>query len=734
MVSRRVELCTSDRKLQPLPTVFAEAAIICEKLRSQGKIEALGRLLFLPRGDGYSGIDAFLYLLCFFSICPHLGLRSLWGTWGTLASSLGPLLQRQALLSSSALSRLLQSLSPTFLLRVSFELLLHVSGIAPFLTDPAVLLASASGQLWHLFVFDPSRVAFQARSLPHGPDLPPPLSRTDDLAQPGYAGRKRGEHVTTFGFLEHLGAGAVLYLSTHPGNGDLRSMFLGAVQTVNRTLQAVDPQGKALLICDGEFGSVPYLDLVQREKVPYISRSSRYELLEVPEVRAVLKKATWREVEDSGAGPKRWAAELGVVRLPAGETTLRDDQSPYAPVEVRLVVSRYVASASDKGRGYRIGEERYELFVCSQVSSEEWPAESVVSLFYARCGQENRLGQYQKHLKFQKPHCYSPCGQLFVLVMAFFLSNFRLAAGLALKAPLEPPAPAAPKASSAAPPPLPFSPPVPEAKEAQGSPETVEVAPAAEAQGRPGAAEATQEASVASEAVPPEPMPPTPLEAKSEAALGAWCRLPWVTLLRRRVGWRWSREGWSLYNEREIELQFVSFERRGLKIDLRFSGESQEGKKEQASVSVPAAVAEEWLEKWLSYAEEQGRKKRGLVRARGRLHVEPGSWVVSYGGNRPLEEREIRWPELVPERARAGFAAEVFGSQIRVKTLAVLEAKAGHPYQEPSRARRQHRRKSITEQLARHRCQVPTEITFQLRSGLLEQWLRSDPAIPVQPG
>src|SRR5262249_36603799 len=153
-----------------------------------------------------------------------------------------------------------------------------------------------------------------------------------------------------------------------------------------------------------------------------------------------LQNAVWERVEDSGTGPVRYAAEVGTVMLPAGEKTVRDDGTPFDPVPVRLVVSRY-DTQGDQGRGHRIGDHRYELYVAVPVRPEEFAAADVVAAFYARCGQECAFQQQERTFGMQRVFSNHPAGQLLAWIVAFFIWNLRLAAGGAMSPPPPPPPP-----------------------------------------------------------------------------------------------------------------------------------------------------------------------------------------------------------------------------------------------------------------------------------------------------
>ena len=173
----------------------------------------------------------------------------------------------------------------------------------------------------------------------------------------------------------------------------------------------------------------------------FLTRLSRYDLLDVPEVRAQLAVAEREEVPDCGAGPRRIAADLGMVSVPAADTTLRADGRRYAPVEVRGVVSRYEDTSQRRQgqRGCRIGDGAYETYASLGLDPVAWSAADLVGGYYRCCGQETRFAQADRELGVDVAFSFHPGGHLLALLCAIFVWNGRIADGVRRSPPLPTP-------------------------------------------------------------------------------------------------------------------------------------------------------------------------------------------------------------------------------------------------------------------------------------------------------
>jgi hypothetical protein len=236
----------------------------------------------------------------------------------------------------------------------------------------------------------------------------------------------------TQGLLMHAGTALCLHADAYVGNGDPRKLLQGALDAAAACCDAIDhPRNRALVRTDGEFGGVPSFTAAAASGMAYLSRLSRYELLDSADVRERLHRSRWEKVSDAGAGPKRIAADLGIIQLEAGETTFHADGTRFAPVEVRVIVSCYRCPKRDHEegrRGYRIGDDAvFEMFGVIGLEPAAWSAGDIVSAYYGRCGQENRFAQADRELGINKPLSYNLGGHLLALACAFATWNWKIA-------------------------------------------------------------------------------------------------------------------------------------------------------------------------------------------------------------------------------------------------------------------------------------------------------------------
>jgi len=294
--------------------------------------------------------------------------------------------------SPSSISRLLAALEPQQSERFSQWLLgeaLPMPGVA---RHRAAHGYERFGQGWELFDWDSTCTVLRQRALPAAEDLPEPKRRARELAAPGYPGRKRGEVQLGRATLQHSGTSQWLGLWCVPGNAPRLEQTRQAALAVRQycARYGLDPQG-ALLRCDGQAAAgVRSLLACQEAGIHSLTRLSRYELLEWPQVQQALEQGRFEPVAEALSGPRREAAELGSLALCAKQ--LQDGQSERPSLRSRIVISRFAAGQSKRGAGLVRGPWQYELYGTS-LEQSSWPAAETVAAYYGRCAQENRFFQ-----------------------------------------------------------------------------------------------------------------------------------------------------------------------------------------------------------------------------------------------------------------------------------------------------------------------------------------------------
>ena len=413
---------------------LGEGAALALDLGNRGVLEQIGERFRIRREGGYCGFDVVLFLLLYFATGVDEGIRKFWDTVRSCKRKVAALAGRKQLASPASVSRALSAVE-TDLLRPAAEWLLwEGAGIDEVLRHPAVQTYDARGEGWHVFDFDPTVTTLRHRALPEDEDLPAARRRSARTAAPGYPGRKRGDVQFRRGTVQHAGSSAWLQAMLSPGSGDGRTELAAALAVVVRTCERLEhPLDHALLRMDGGFGWVPYLAACRAHGIPCLTRLTRLEMFEQPEVLRRLREGVWPLVPDSLSGPRRSALDLGLVTLPPGRDTHQEDGTPYAPVTVRVVVSRY-PRADKAEHGRLIDGWQYEMFVVD-VPADALPAPEAVAMYFGRSGQENRFAQEDREAGLDRIFSYHLPGQEFAVVVGLWVWNLRLVRGFELAPP-----------------------------------------------------------------------------------------------------------------------------------------------------------------------------------------------------------------------------------------------------------------------------------------------------------
>lgn len=417
-----------------LPDWTAEGVALIADLERREFLVPLTDRLRIRREGGYVGIDVFVFLLYFFASRLGLGMKTFWGRARGYKIALAALAGRKSLASSTSIARALDAVDAEWMRALYTWMLVDVAGAEPVLRHPSVRTRDATGKDWHLFDFDGTVHAIRHRALPEGDDLPEGLRRSNSMAATGYSGRKRGDVQVYRATLQHSGSGLWLYASMAPGNGDHRADLVGALDVVVATCQRIEqPLERALFRIDGAYGWVPDFTACRDRGVPFVTRLTRPELFEHPEVRQRLMDAHWVFVPDSGGGPRRSAAELGLITVHAGDGVIRDDGAAYDPIEVRVVVSRFERDKKAQ-RGRVIESWQYELFVID-TPADAWPAAEAIATYFGRTAEENRFAQEDKELVLDRIFSYELAGQEFATLVGLMVWNLRITRGFELDCP-----------------------------------------------------------------------------------------------------------------------------------------------------------------------------------------------------------------------------------------------------------------------------------------------------------
>lgn len=453
---RRSLLVTPKDQTDYLPHWATEYVAMVNALGARGVLGEVSERLQVARRDGYSSLDAFLFLLAYFSSGLKIGLRPFAALCAPYSRQLAAVGGRRHWASSSAMSRLLASLTSVQVDEFGAWLLGEAVGAYTLEAHPSIVCRDTRGEQWQVFDYDPTVTTLRHRGLPLDPDLPAPERRSCEMAAQGYAGRKRGDVQFSRATLQHAGSGLWIGIWMGPGNGahrrDNERAYASAKSWCART--GADLERAVVRSDGGAGGSVPAMTDCRESGVHYVTRLARYTLLEHEQVQQHLSGAVWEDVEDSLSGPKREATELGTMQLSADRESLRDDGEPYGNIETRIVITRTPIPDESGKRGAGIAKDGwwYELFATS-VPASHWPAPELVSLYYGRTGQENRFHQEDRELGLDRIFSYHLPGQQLANLVGLFLWNERTARGAELVAPMSGKLPAQParKQQSSAP-------------------------------------------------------------------------------------------------------------------------------------------------------------------------------------------------------------------------------------------------------------------------------------------
>jgi hypothetical protein len=430
-----VEVSYTSPDLDRIPDALTEGAVLLMDLRRRGIVHTIGELVRIRRQGGFCGLDVWVFLLLFFSAEIGGGMKSFWEDVARPhAVRLAALAGRRRLPSPAALTRALGAVESDLLRASSSELLAGVAGVDNVLRHPAVQTYDTQGQGWHVYDLDPTVKTLRHRALPVDDDLPEPRRRSTDTGARGHSGRKRGDIQFRRVTVQHAGSGMWTHAHLSPGNGEGMIDFERGADTIVETSKRLGhPLERTLVRMDGEYGHVPWYAACRERGLPFITRLNRAKLYEDPEVLIRLRTATWYAVPDSLSGPRRGAADLGILTVHPGQATRRPDGGRYEPIAVRVVASRFPRTGK-ANHGRILNGWQVELFAVD-VAATAWPAPEAITAYFARNGEENRFAQEDRELGLDRIISYHLPGQELATLVGLALWNLRLARGFDLERP-----------------------------------------------------------------------------------------------------------------------------------------------------------------------------------------------------------------------------------------------------------------------------------------------------------
>lgn len=431
MARRSLKVTSKPTDPARIPDILTEAAALLIDLLRRGIVDAVGKRLHIRRQGGYCALDVWLLLLVFFTAGACHGVRTFWeDVLSPYARQLAALADRKQLPSPASVSRALEAVEHDLVRPLIFWLLVTIAEIDDVLRHPAMQTYDATGEGWHVFDVDGTVTTLRLRALPADENLPEPRRRSEDTAAPGYSGRKRGELQFRRMTVEHAGSSTWVHGHLSKGNGQGVVDLERALDTVVETCEHLGhPRARVMVRMDGEFGNVPSFTACRERELPFLTRLNRPKLYEDPAVLDRLRRATWYLVPDSGSGPQRAAADIGVLTIRPGEETRRPDGGTYEPVEVRVVASIFPNTDKAK-RGRILDGWQVELFAVD-LPADGWPAPEAVAAYFGRSSEENRFAQEDRELGLDRIVSYHVPGQELATLVGLFVWNLRVARGFA---------------------------------------------------------------------------------------------------------------------------------------------------------------------------------------------------------------------------------------------------------------------------------------------------------------
>lgn len=395
---------------------MGEVAAVAQVLNHVGILKAIQeRVRFARARFGHYDTIDFVVVLIGYALSGEPTLKAFYERLLPFAEVFMALFGRSRLPSRSALSRFL-----TVLDQATVEALRTL-----FQEDLVARKAFASpgglwdrqGTHWVVVDVDGTRQAARQRALPQKESLPSPSRRFDQVAAPGYLGRKRGEVVRTRTTL--LQAHTHQWMGTFGGvgNGEYRGELKRALRVITSYATALSlPLAHMLVRLDGLYGNAAPLADVLTADVGLIARSKDYALLDLEVVQKRLTRPPDQECTHPESGTSRALYDCLEVPLTPGGPRLR------------LVVATHPATSSPPSIGVQREGMVYELFV-STLPSPAFTAKDVLDLYLHRGSFETVLADEDSEQDPDRWCSHAACGQEFWQILSQWMWNLRLELG-----------------------------------------------------------------------------------------------------------------------------------------------------------------------------------------------------------------------------------------------------------------------------------------------------------------
>ena len=403
MAHGKIKVTLHERKSGEIPEVFTVGAAAVTRLERIDFGEEVARRLILPRKDGMTG-DILFNLLVLMTFGNVRGQRALQTKARGATDALANAVRARHWFKQAAMSRALRSVTPETSRTFCDWLLNGALPISAVERSASAFHRDAMGQRWRVYDTDGRVRAIRQRGLPTGEDLPEPRRHAEQVAKPGYPGRKRGETQFHQMIVQDAGAGAFIGVRIGLGNGAHRDDMRWAAETAAQYHRRLDAdEAKAILRFDGKAAGMPAIFSAVDAGLDVVTRWADYSVLEHADAVELFQTPGWAAVPDSGSGPRRKARELFIKFVSRSDGSKQ--QQDCADLEVRVVVTRYKLSKNEKhGCGRELNGYVYEMFATT-LAPDAWPADDLVALYYGRSAEENHFAELDR--KFPVNHILS---------------------------------------------------------------------------------------------------------------------------------------------------------------------------------------------------------------------------------------------------------------------------------------------------------------------------------------
>jgi hypothetical protein len=395
---------------------MGEVGAVAQVLSHTGILKALQEQVRFTRARfGHYDLIDFAVVLIGYALSGEPTLKAFYERLLPFAEVFMALFGRHRLPSRSALSRFLAALDHVTVeaLRTLFQK--DLVARRPFASPGG--LWDRLGQPFVVVDVDGTRQAARQRALPQLQSLPEPHRRFEQVAVPGYLGRKRGEVVRTRTTILQPHTHQWMGTYSGAGNGEYRGELKRAIQVITSYATALAlPLSQILVRLDGLYGNAAPLADVVTSGLGLIGRSKDYALLDLPEVKAALARPPVEVCTHPESGAERALFDCPGIPL-----------TPTGP-RVRLIVAAHPASSSPPPIGVQREGMVYELFVTALANTAFTPKD-VLDLYLHRGSFETVLADEDVEQDPDRWCSHTACGQEFWQILSQWMWNLRLELG-----------------------------------------------------------------------------------------------------------------------------------------------------------------------------------------------------------------------------------------------------------------------------------------------------------------